>query len=82
MDIYIRKAVPGDEGVLAYIQTESWKAAFAGILSPEELIRCTNLPKAEQMYYNVLRREDCNMAIQLVDGAPHCCLGKESPWLG
>ena len=62
----IRKAVPGDEQMLAYIQTESWKAAFAGILSPEELERCTNLEKAEQMYYSVLRREGCNMAIEFV----------------
>ena len=42
-ELSIRKAVPGDEQVLAYIQTESWKVAFAGILSPEELERCTNL---------------------------------------
>ena len=41
-NVFIRKAIPGDEQVLAYIQTESWKAAFAGILSPEELVRCTN----------------------------------------
>ena len=47
MDISIRKATPGDEQVLAYIQTESWKAAFADILSPEELVRCTSLQKAE-----------------------------------
>ena len=36
-NVIIRKAIPGDEQVLAYIQTESWKAAFAGILSLEEL---------------------------------------------
>ena len=71
-NVIIRKAVPGDELVLAYIQTESWKAAFAGILSPEELERCTNLQKAEQMYHNVLCREGCNMAIELVDDHPHC----------
>ena len=71
-DISIRRAIPGDEQVLAYIQTESWKAAFAGILSPEELERCTNREKAEQMYHNVLRREGCNMAIEFVDGKPHC----------
>ena len=71
-NVKIRKASPGDEQVLAYIQTESWKAAFAGILSPEELVRCTNLQKAEQMYYGVLRRDGCNMAIELVDGKPHC----------
>ena len=71
-NVIIRKAIPGDEQVLAYIQTESWKAAFSGILSPEELERCTNLQKAEQMYHSVLRREGCNMAIELVDDLPHC----------
>ena len=71
-DVIIRKAIPGDEQVLAYIQTESWKAAFAGILSPEELDLCTDLQKAEQMYHNVLRREECNMAIEFVNDCPHC----------
>ena len=71
-ELSIRKAVPGDEQVLAYIQTESWKAAFVDILSPEELERCTNLQKAEQMYHSVLRREGCNMAIELVNDQPHC----------
>lgn len=71
-NISIRRAQPGDEKILAYIQTESWKAAFAHILSPEELERCTNVPRAEQMYHNVLRREGCNMAIELVAGKPHC----------
>ena len=71
-DISIRRAIPGDEQVLAYIQTESWKAAFAGILSPEELERCTDIQKAEQMCHIVLRRDGCNMAIELVDGKPHC----------
>lgn len=72
MDVLIRKAVPGDEPILAYIQTESWKAAFADILSPEELIRCTDFHKAEKMYHNVLRREGCNMAIAYVADQPHC----------
>ena len=72
MNVYIRKAVSGDEQVLAYIQTESWKAAFADILSPAELERCTNPEKAEQMYHSVLRREDCNMAIEFVADQPHC----------
>ena len=71
-NVFIRKAIPGDVQVLAYIQTESWKAAFAGILSPEELERCTNLEKAEQMYHSVLRREGCNMAIEFVADQPHC----------
>ena len=71
-DISIRRAIPGDEQVLAYIQTESWKAAFGSILSPEELVRCTNLEKAEQMYHSILRREGCNMAIAFVADQPHC----------
>ncbi len=71
-NITIRKAEPGDEKVLAYIQTESWKAAFADILSPEELERCTNVQRAERMYSNVLRNEGCGMAIQFVEHKPHC----------
>ena len=70
--ISIRKAEPGDEKILAHIQTESWKAAFADILPPEELERCTNPEKAEQMYHSVLRREGCNMAIEFVADQPHC----------
>ena len=71
-NVKIRKAEPGDEKILAHIQTESWKAAFADILSPEELVRCTNQQKAEQMYHSVLRREGCNMAIEFVADQPHC----------
>ena len=70
--ISIRKAEPGDEKILAHIQTESWKAAFTDILPPEELERCTNLEKAEQMYHSVLRREGCNMAIEFAENQPHC----------
>lgn len=72
MDNRIRKAVPGDELVLAHIQTASWKAAFANILSPEELARCTNVERVEQMYHNVLRSEGCNMAIGFAADQPHC----------
>ena len=71
-NVIIRKAVPGDEQVLAYIQTESWKAAFAGILSPEELVRCTDLQNAEQMYRNILLSEFCDMEIEFVEDKPHC----------
>ena len=71
-NVIIRKAIPGDEQELAYIQTESWKAAFAGILSPEELDRCTDLQNVEQMYRNILLSEFCDIAIEFVDGTPHC----------
>ena len=69
---HIRSAAPGDEAVLAYIQTESWKAAFGEILSPEDLERCTNLKQAEQMYQHILRSELCRIAIGFVDDQPHC----------
>ena len=35
MGTLIRRVKPGDEGDLAYIQTESWKAAFADILDAD-----------------------------------------------
>ena len=41
--IHIRRAESGDEACLAYVQTESWKAAFAGIVPAELLTQCTNL---------------------------------------
>lgn len=71
-NLSIRKAQPGDEKTLAYIQTESWKAAFRGILSPEELARCTSTEQAEQMYQNVLKQKDCTIAIECVNDVPHC----------
>ena len=37
MGTLIRSVKPGDEGDLAYIQTESWKAAFADILDADTL---------------------------------------------
>ena len=72
MDIEIRRARKGDEGVFARIQTESWKAAFSHILSPEELARCTQLEEAEELYRRVLARGEIQMALELVAGEPHC----------
>ena len=50
MDASIRKVQQGDANALAYIQTESWKAAFAGILDAETLAKCTNIDRAAAMY--------------------------------
>lgn len=50
----IRRATAGDEQILAYIQTESWKAAFQNILEPEDLEQCTNLERATAMYQKLL----------------------------
>lgn len=73
--IELRSAESGDEKILAYIQTESWKAAFNGILSTEELERSTDTEKAEEMYKNVLNRNAVNITIEFVDEKPHCIAG-------
>lgn len=73
--IELRRAITGDEKTLAYIQTESWKAAFSAILSPEELERSTDFEKAEKMYQNVLNRHSVHMVIEFVDQHPHCIAG-------
>lgn len=48
--VYIRRAQAGDEETLARIQTESWRAAFAGIVPAELLTQCTNLERAIRFY--------------------------------
>ncbi len=50
----IRRVTEGDEQILAYIQTESWKDAFQHILEPEDLKQCTNLERATAMYQKLL----------------------------
>ena len=68
----IRPAVLGDEATLAYIQTESWKSAFRGILSDEELEKHTDLSCATEMYDRTLRDYPEHGFILSVDGKPHC----------
>lgn len=70
--VEIRNVMPGDEKVLAYIQTESWKAAFNEILSPETLSKYTNIDRAEKMYKRVISSNLGNGSILTVDGTPHC----------
>ena len=50
----IRRATAGDAQILAYIQTESWKAAFQNILEPEDLEQSTNPERATAMYQKLL----------------------------
>lgn len=73
--VELRGAEAGDEKILAYIQTESWKAAFSEILSAEELERSTDIQKTEEMYRNVLSRNSVNIVIEFVDEKPHCIAG-------
>lgn len=74
-EVTLRRAVPGDEKVLACIQTESWKAAFSAILSAGELERSTNLERAEEMYRKVLDQHKAELVIEFVDKQPHCIAG-------
>ena len=68
----IRRATAGDAQILAYIQTESWKAAFQNILEPEDLKQCTNLECATAMYQKLLDAKKGNGYILEVEGKPHC----------
>ena len=72
MNIKIRKARNGDEKTLAYIQTESWKSAFADIISADDLKKYTDIVKAESMYKNVLKSGYAEVSILEIDGKPHC----------
>ena len=67
----LRKAVVGDETVLAYIQTESWKAAFNDILSSDVLNKCTDINRATAMYKRLLDNQIGNGYILEVEGKPH-----------
>lgn len=68
----IRKAKLGDEKILAYIQTESWKSAFVDIISAEDMERCTDIAKAEAMYENVLKSSYAEISILEINDKPHC----------
>ena len=72
MDCIIRKVQQGDELNLAYIQTESWKAAFQDILSAEILQQATDLTHATAMYKQLLDENIGNGYILEVDSQPHC----------
>lgn len=71
----IIKALSGNEKILAYIQTQSWKTAFHHILSAEELEKSTNIDNVEEMYRKVLSHGIVHLEIELVDEKPHCIAG-------
>ena len=72
MEVCIRKVRIGDESSLAYVQTESWKAAFADILDAETLFRCTDITKAETMYRSLLQEQKGNGYLLTLNEKPHC----------
>ncbi len=71
LTVTIRKAVSGDEKVLAFIQTQSWKAAFRDMIPADTLARLTDCQKAEEMYARVLEKPEIRVALESVDGGPH-----------
>ena len=71
-NINIREVKSGDENILAYIQTESWKNAFNTILSKEDLEKYTNIDKAIEMYTKLLRDDIGNGYILSINDVPHC----------
>ena len=71
-DWEISHGQPGDEAFFALIQTESWKAAFRDILTPEVLENATQLPKATAMYRRLLEQHIGHGYLLRVDGQPHC----------
>ncbi len=72
MNYLIRRVKKGDELDLAYIQTESWKAAFKTILSEEILQKYTEITRAIAMYKRLLDENIGNGYILEVDEKPHC----------
>ena len=53
----IRNAEKGDEEILAWVQTESWKASFSGILPENELEKATCFVKVKEIYRKILGEE-------------------------
>lgn len=72
MSYTIEQAKLGDEAALAYIQTESWKAGFRGILDPETLAQYTQLDRATAMYRRLLENPMGHGYLLKIDGQPHC----------
>lgn len=72
MNCNIRRVRQGDEHTLAYIQTESWKAAFRDILTEEVLQKSTDIGRATDMYGKLLAEGKGNGYILELDGKPHC----------
>ena len=68
----IRRVCPGDEERLAYVQTESWKAAFREIVPAEILAKCTELEPARAMYRHLLNERFGNGYLLELDSKAHC----------
>ncbi len=72
MEYSIQRVRLGDEQVLAYIMTESWKCAFVNILDEDVLERSTNLERATAMFERLLAQNKGNGYLLKAQGTPHC----------
>ena len=72
MEVEIRSVKAGDEAALAYVNTESWKAAFSEILSKETLDRVVSYEKAVNLYKGLIEEEKGNGYLLFLDKEPHC----------
>lgn len=72
MEYTIERVKLGDEAVLAFIMTESWKAGFKDILSADNLKKYTQMDKATAMYRRLLEQNIGNGYLLKVDENPHC----------
>lgn len=71
-NIQIRKVQIGDEKILAYIQTESWRKAFKNIISKKEMEQYADINKAEEMYEYLLSNNIGNGNLLFINNKPHC----------
>lgn len=72
MNYEIRNVKIGDEIQLAYIQVESWKAAYSEILSKKVLQRYLDLEYVTAIYRKLLENKKGNGLIMYVGGKCHC----------
>ena len=72
MNYSIRRVQKGDEQTLAYIQTESWKAAFRDILTEDALRKSTEIGHVTDMYKKLLGENKGNGYILEIEGKAHC----------
>ena len=69
---HIRRVKAGDEEILAYIQTESWKEAFKEIVPADLLLKSTDIERVTAMYKKLLDEHKGNGYILELDQRPHC----------
>lgn len=69
---HIRKVKKGDEISLAYVQTESWRAAFQKIVPADILEKYTEIERITEMYKKLLAENRGNGYILELDKKPHC----------